>query len=114
MQASARGATGRLSGPRESSRADHRFARPAGSLAEAYSEIRRSGGRRTVSESSQQITAYIRELFLPHDAVLEADLRRAHEAGLRSIQVPPEVGRLLGDQLLARHALGIPGRGGVR
>jgi predicted O-methyltransferase YrrM len=51
-------------------------------------------------ESSQQITAYIRDLFLPHDEVLEGALRRAQEAGLRSIQVPAEVGRLLG--ILAR------------
>src|SRR5918998_1359273 len=48
------------------------------------------------SESSQQITTYIRDLFLAHDEVLEAALQRAREAGLRSIQVPPEVGRLLG------------------
>ena len=51
-------------------------------------------------ESSQRITAYIRDLFLPQDDVLDAALRRAREAGLRSIQVPPEVGRLLG--ILAR------------
>ena len=52
------------------------------------------------NESSERITAYIRDLFLPHDEVLEAALRRAREAGLRSIQVPPEVGHLLG--ILAR------------
>ena len=54
-------------------------------------------------ESSQRITAYIRDLFLPQDDVLEAALRRAREAGLRSIQVPPEVGRLLG---ILAHAIG--------
>jgi len=47
-----------------------------------------------------EATAYVRDLFLPHDAVLEGALRRAREAGLRSIQVPPEAGRLLG--ILAR------------
>jgi predicted O-methyltransferase YrrM len=52
------------------------------------------------NESSQRTSAYIRDLFLPHDDVLEAALRRAREAGLRSIQVPAELGRLLG--ILAR------------
>ena len=51
-------------------------------------------------ESHQTITAYIRDVFLPHDDVLDAALQRAQAAGLRSIQVPPEVGRLLG--ILAR------------
>ena len=41
-------------------------------------------------------SSYIRDLFLPPDPQLEAALRRAAEAGLRSIQVPPELGRLLG------------------
>ena len=50
--------------------------------------------------SSQNTSAYIRDLFLPHDDVLEAALRRAREAGLRTIQVPAELGRLLG--ILAR------------
>ena len=48
------------------------------------------------NENSQRTSAYIRELFLSQDEVLEAALRRAREAGLRSIQVPAEVGRLLG------------------
>lgn len=39
---------------------------------------------------------YIRDLFLEPDAQLEAALQRAAAAGLRSIQVPPELGRLLG------------------
>jgi predicted O-methyltransferase YrrM len=51
-------------------------------------------------ERAERNIAYVRELFLPHDEVLEAALRRASEAGLRSIQVPPEGGRLLG--ILAR------------
>jgi predicted O-methyltransferase YrrM len=54
------------------------------------------------NENTQSTTAYIRDLFLPNDDVLDAALQRAHEAGLRSIQVPPEVGRLLG--ILARVA----------
>ncbi len=54
-------------------------------------------------ENSQRITTYIRDLFLPQDDVLEVALRRAREAGLRSIQVPPEVGRLLG---ILAHAIG--------
>src|SRR5215208_2993988 len=40
--------------------------------------------------------SYIRDLFLPPDPQLEAALQRAAAAGLRSIQVPPELGRLLG------------------
>ena len=49
-------------------------------------------------ETPQGMTAedYVRDLFLPPDAVLEAALQRANDAGLRSIQVPPELGRLLG------------------
>lgn len=39
--------------------------------------------------------AYIRDLFLPPDPQLEAALKRAAAAGLRSIQIPPELGRLL-------------------
>ena len=50
--------------------------------------------------SSPTIDTYIHELFLPGDAVLEAALQHAHESGLRSIQVPAELGRLLG--ILAR------------
>lgn len=42
------------------------------------------------------IATYIRDLFLEPDAQLEAALQRAAAAGLRSIQVPPELGRLLG------------------
>ncbi len=54
-----------------------------------------------VTDDNQQTTEdYIRELFLPQDDVLDAALRRAHDAGLRPIQVPAEVGRLLG--ILAR------------
>ncbi len=53
-------------------------------------------------ENHERITAYIHDLFLPHDDVLDAALQRARAAGLRSIQVPPEVGRLLG--MLARAA----------
>jgi predicted O-methyltransferase YrrM len=52
------------------------------------------------NESSQRTTTYIRDLFLPHDDVLDAALQRAYAAGLRAIQVPPEVGRLL--DILAR------------
>jgi predicted O-methyltransferase YrrM len=50
--------------------------------------------------SSPTIDTYIHELFLPRDDVLEAALQHAHESGLRSIQVPAELGRLLG--ILAR------------
>ena len=42
------------------------------------------------------VAAYIRDLFLPPDPQLEAALQRAAVAGLRSIQVSPEIGRLLG------------------
>ena len=42
------------------------------------------------------VGSYIRDLFLPPDPQLEAALQRAAAAGLRSIQVPPELGRLLG------------------
>jgi len=52
------------------------------------------------NENSQRTTAYIRDLFLPPDDALDAALGRTHAAGLRAIQVPPEVGRLLG--ILAR------------
>lgn len=52
------------------------------------------------NENSQRTTAYIRDLFLPPDDALDAALGRARAAGLRAIQVPPEVGRLLG--ILAR------------
>ncbi len=45
---------------------------------------------------STTIASYIRNLFLPPDPQLEAALQRAAAAGLRSIQVPPELGRLLG------------------
>ena len=47
-------------------------------------------------ETGPAIDTYIRDLFLPRDDVLEAALRNAQAAGLRSIQVPPELGRLLG------------------
>lgn len=53
-----------------------------------------------MSNESHNPEAYVRDLFLPHDNVLEAALQRAHNAGLRSIQVSPEAGRLLG--ILAR------------
>ena len=53
-------------------------------------------------DHQQTDAAYIRDLFLPHDDVLDAALRRAQAAGLRSIQVSPEIGRLLG--ILARAA----------
>jgi caffeoyl-CoA O-methyltransferase len=42
------------------------------------------------------IDTYIHDLFLPRDDALEAALRNAQAAGLRSIQVPPELGHLLG------------------
>jgi caffeoyl-CoA O-methyltransferase len=45
---------------------------------------------------STSVASYIRDLFLPPDPQLEAALQRATAAGLRSIQVPPELGRLLG------------------
>ena len=45
---------------------------------------------------STTVGSYIRDLFLPPDPQLEAALQRAAAAGLRSIQVPPELGRLLG------------------
>src|SRR5690349_5266200 len=45
---------------------------------------------------SPTAAAYIRDLFLAPDPQLEAALQRAAAAGLRSIQVPPELGRLLG------------------
>jgi len=45
---------------------------------------------------STTVASYIRDLFLPPDPQLEAALQRAAAAGLRSIQVPPELGRLLG------------------
>jgi predicted O-methyltransferase YrrM len=44
---------------------------------------------------STTVASYIRDLFLPPDPQLEAALARAAAAGLRSIQVPPELGRLL-------------------
>jgi len=47
-------------------------------------------------ETGSAIDTYIHALFLPRDDVLEAALRNAQAAGLRSIQVPPELGRLLG------------------
>jgi len=47
-------------------------------------------------ETGSAIDTYIHDLFLPRDDVLEAALRNAQAAGLRSIQVPPELGRLLG------------------
>jgi caffeoyl-CoA O-methyltransferase len=53
-----------------------------------------------MSSDKVEPVPYIRDLFLPHDEVLEAALQRARDAGLRSIQVPPEGGRLLG--ILAR------------
>ena len=46
--------------------------------------------------STTAVATYIRDLFLPPDPQLEAALQRAADAGLRSIQVPPELGRLLG------------------
>lgn len=45
--------------------------------------------------ANRMAAAYVRDLFLPPDAQLEAALQRAAAAGLRSIQVPPELGRLL-------------------
>lgn len=45
---------------------------------------------------STTVESYIRDLFLPPDPQLEAALQRAAAAGLRSIQVSPEIGRLLG------------------
>ena len=45
---------------------------------------------------SNSAAAYVRDLFLPPDPQLEAALERAAAAGLRSIQVSPEIGRLLG------------------
>jgi predicted O-methyltransferase YrrM len=47
-------------------------------------------------ESNRQINAYIGELFLRRDDILEAALQRAQETNLHPIQVPPELGRLLG------------------
>src|SRR3954471_6011847 len=47
-------------------------------------------------ETGSATNTYIRDLFLPPDQQLEAALQRAAAAGLRSIQVPPELGRLLG------------------
>jgi caffeoyl-CoA O-methyltransferase len=46
--------------------------------------------------TSTMVASYIRDLFLPPDPQLEAALQRAAAAGLRSIQVSPEIGRLLG------------------
>jgi predicted O-methyltransferase YrrM len=46
--------------------------------------------------TSTMVASYIRDLFLPPDSQLEAALQRAAAAGLRSIQVSPEIGRLLG------------------
>jgi predicted O-methyltransferase YrrM len=46
--------------------------------------------------------AYIRELFLAPDPLLETALRRAQEANLPAIQVPAETGKLL--TILARLA----------
>jgi len=45
--------------------------------------------------SSPTVASYIRDLFCPPDPQLETALQRAAAAGLRSIQVPPELGRLL-------------------
>ena len=54
--------------------------------------------------------SYIRDLFLPPDPQLEAALRRAAAAGLCSIQIPPELGRLLTilvQAIGARRVLGV-------
>lgn len=42
-----------------------------------------------------QIDAYIRDLFVPADPVLDAALHDMKAGGLPTIQVPPELGRLL-------------------
>jgi caffeoyl-CoA O-methyltransferase len=66
-------------------------------------------------ESQKLVDAYIAELFLQRDDVLEATLRSAQEAGLDPIQVPPELGRLLGILVRAsgaRHVLEIGTLGG--
>lgn len=47
-------------------------------------------------EHTQAVDTYIRDLFLPRDEALEAALGHARDAGLPSIQVPRELGRLLG------------------
>ena len=47
-------------------------------------------------DTGERIEAYIRELFLPSDEVLEAAVRDMGAAGLPSIQVPAALGRLLG------------------
>ncbi len=43
----------------------------------------------------EQVDAYIENLFVPHDAILEQNLKDAAEAGLPSINVSPNQGRLL-------------------
>ncbi|HVA92943.1 MAG TPA: O-methyltransferase [Chloroflexota bacterium] len=47
------------------------------------------------TSAQPDIALYIRDLFLAPDDVLDATLVRAKEAELPTIQVPPEVGRLL-------------------
>src|SRR5689334_6226178 len=65
--------------------------------------------------SNTTAAAYVRDLFLPPDPQLEAALKRAAAAGLRSIQIPPELGRLLTilvQAMGARHVLEIGTLGG--
>jgi caffeoyl-CoA O-methyltransferase len=50
------------------------------------------------------VEAYIQGLFAPSDEALDSALRRAQEQGLSAIQVPPELGRLLGVLILATGA----------
>jgi predicted O-methyltransferase YrrM len=57
-----------------------------------------------MTTSYPSVDAYIRGLFAPGDAVLDTALSRAQEAGLSAIQVPPELGRLLGILVLATGA----------
>ena len=47
-----------------------------------------------------QVDRYLTDLLIPQDAVLEETLRRSEEAGLPSIQVSPNQGKML--SLLAR------------
>ena len=52
------------------------------------------------SENWTQVDRYINDLFIPPDPVLESALRSSGEAGLPSIQVTPNQGKLLA--ILAR------------
>lgn len=49
----------------------------------------------TNETTQERVQAYIKDLFLPPDEVLDDFEREAEAAGLPAIQVPPELGKLL-------------------